>query len=165
MPSSNFQFFLLSLLYNIWTFFIKVFSEASWFRIMKSLTILSFLWRCYNLWWLPPGVCELCSLLAIFVLIERTFQREGSPYLACNDRNAFFTSEKLKKYHAWSCQNVCDALTFLLDNFFIRFGTKLCRQVVGIPMGTNCAPWLQIYSCFVMRGTLWCLFLMISSLM
>ena len=30
-------------------------------------------------------------------LIERTFQREGSPYLACNDRNAFFfTSEKLK---------------------------------------------------------------------
>ena len=37
-------------------------------------------------------------------LIERTFQREGSPYLACNDRNAFFTSEKPKKYHAWSCQ-------------------------------------------------------------
>ena len=27
-------------------------------------------------------------------LIERTFQREGSPYLACNDINAFFTSEK-----------------------------------------------------------------------
>ena len=49
-------------------------------------------------------------------LIEITFQREGSPYLACNDRNAFFTSEKPKKYHAWSCQNVCDALTFLLDN-------------------------------------------------
>ena len=55
-------------------------------------------------------------------LIERTFQREGSPYLACNDRNALFTS---KKYHAWSCQNVCDVLTFLLDNIFIRFGTKL----------------------------------------
>ena len=45
-----------------------------------------------------------------------------------------------RKYHAWSCQNVCDALTFLLDNFFIRFGTKLYKQVVGIPMGTNCAP-------------------------
>ena len=24
-------------------------------------------------------------------LIEKTFNREGSPYLACNDRNAFFT--------------------------------------------------------------------------
>ena len=27
-------------------------------------------------------------------IIERTFQREGSPYLACNDRNAFSTLEK-----------------------------------------------------------------------
>ena len=73
-------------------------------------------------------------------LIERNFKSECSPYLACNDRNAFFTSEKLKRYHAWSCQNVCDALTFLLDNTFIRFGTKLYRQVVGIPIDTNCAP-------------------------
>ena len=31
-------------------------------------------------------------------LIERTFQREGSPYLGCNDRNAFFLPQKnLKK--------------------------------------------------------------------
>ena len=36
--------------------------------------------------------------------------------------------------------NVCEALTFLLDNIFIQFGTKLYRQVVRIPMGTNCAP-------------------------
>ena len=40
----------------------------------------------------------------------------------------------------WSCQNLCDALTFLLDSIFIRFGTKLYRQVDGISMGTNCAP-------------------------
>ena len=73
-------------------------------------------------------------------LIERTFRREGSPYLACNDRNACFTSEKPNKYHAWSCQNVCDALTFLLDIIFIQFGTKSYRQVVRIPIGTNCAP-------------------------
>ena len=52
----------------------------------------------------------------------------------------FLLQKNLKKYHAWSCQNVCDALTFLLDNIFIRFGTKLYRQVVGIPMGTNYAP-------------------------
>ena len=38
------------------------------------------------------------------------------------------------------CIMVYDALTFLLDSIFIRFGTKLYRQVVGIPMGTNCAP-------------------------
>ena len=27
-----------------------------------------------------------------------------------------------------------------MDNIYIRFGTKLYRHIVGIPMGTNCAP-------------------------
>ena len=27
-----------------------------------------------------------------------------------------------------------------MDNIYIRFGTKLYRQIVGIPMGTICAP-------------------------
>ena len=40
----------------------------------------------------------------------------------------------------WSCQNVCDTLSYLLDNIYIRFVTKLYRQIVRIPMGTNCAP-------------------------
>ena len=35
---------------------------------------------------------------------------------------------------------MCDALHHLLNNIFIRFGSKLYRQIVGIPMVTNCAP-------------------------
>ena len=35
---------------------------------------------------------------------------------------------------------MCEVLTFLLDNIYIRFGSKLYRQIVGIPMDTNCAP-------------------------
>ena len=56
-------------------------------------------------------------------------------------RKRFFVSaDHYRGYQLWSCQNVCDALSFLLDNIFIRFGTKLYRQIVGIPMCTNCAP-------------------------
>ena len=73
-------------------------------------------------------------------LTEWTFKREGSPYIACNERQAFFTSEDTKRYKLWSCENVCEALIYLLDNIYIRFGTKLYRQIVGIPLGTNCAP-------------------------
>ena len=40
----------------------------------------------------------------------------------------------------WSCQKICDALHYLLDNIFIRFGSTLCRQIVGVPMGTSFAP-------------------------
>ena len=48
-------------------------------------------------------------------LIEQTFNREGSLYLACNDKNAFFTSEQPKRYKLWSCQKMCDALNYLLE--------------------------------------------------
>ena len=33
-----------------------------------------------------------------------------------------------------------DAFHYLLDTICIRFGSKLYRRMVGIPMGTNCAP-------------------------
>ena len=73
-------------------------------------------------------------------LIAWTCKREDSSYMACNERQAFFTSGDTKGYKLWSCQNVCEALIYLLDNIYIRLGTKLYRQIVGIPMGTNCAP-------------------------
>ena len=56
------------------------------------------------------------------------------------DKKAFFTSTDHRGYKFCSCQNVCDALSYLLDNIYIRFDNKLYRQVVGIQMGTNCAP-------------------------
>ena len=73
-------------------------------------------------------------------LIEQTFNRESSLYLASNEKRTIFTSEQSKRFKLWSCQKVCDALHYLLDNIFIRFGSKLYRQIVGIPMGTNYAP-------------------------
>ena len=56
-------------------------------------------------------------------------------------------SEEHKRYTVWSCQKVFEALIFLLDTIYIRFGTKLYRQIVGIPMGTNCAP--LVADCFL----------------
>ena len=72
--------------------------------------------------------------------IERVFQREGSLDSAYNDRYAFFISGAVRNYIFWTCQKVCETLTFLLGNIYIRFGSKLYKQIVGIPMGTSCAP-------------------------
>ena len=50
------------------------------------------------------------------------------------ERHAFFTSDKVKNYNIWYCQKVCEALTFLLDNIYIRFGFKYrknCRHSYG----------------------------------
>ena len=52
----------------------------------------------------------------------------------------------------WSCQKLCDALNYLLDNIFIRFGSKLYRQILGILMGTNGAPLVADLFLFCYEG-------------
>ena len=55
-------------------------------------------------------------------------------------KNELFSLPKnIKKYNLWTCQKVTEALIYLLDNIYIRFGSKLYRQNVEIPMETNCA--------------------------
>ena len=53
-------------------------------------------------------------------MIERAFKKifknEGTLYLACNDKNALFTSIDNRGYELSSCQNICDALSYLADN-------------------------------------------------
>ena len=73
-------------------------------------------------------------------LIERIFQRGDSRYIACKDRHAFLTSDPVKRFNLWYCQKVCEALIFHLDTIYIRFGSKLYSQIVGIPVNTYSAP-------------------------
>ena len=42
----------------------------------------------------------------------------------------------------YTADNICKMIEFLIDNNFVQFGGHLFRQVTGIPMGTNCAPFL-----------------------
>ena len=65
--------------------------------------------------------------------IPTYFENKESPIIR-------YRYKQPKRYKLWSCQKMCDALHYLLDNIFIRLGSKLYRQIVGIPMGTNCAP-------------------------
>ena len=73
-------------------------------------------------------------------LIEKTFAREKKLFLACNTDRAFFTNDPVKNYTMWTCSDVCKSLAFLLENIYVRYGNAIHRQVISIPMGTNCAP-------------------------
>jgi hypothetical protein len=39
-------------------------------------------------------------------------------------------------------KELLDMVTYLIDNIFVKCGTKVFRQIIGIPMGTDCAPFL-----------------------
>ena len=53
-------------------------------------------------------------------LIKQTFNREGSHYLACNEKRAFFTSERTKRFKLRSCQKVCNALHYDCSDSSVR---------------------------------------------
>ena len=89
---------------------------------------------------LPHNLIKEQLLDLIESAFKKSYKNEGTLYLACNDKKAFFTSTDQRGYKLWSCQNKFDALSYLFDNIYIRFGNKLYRQSVGIPMGTNYAP-------------------------
>ena len=76
----------------------------------------------------------------IISLIKDTFKRERHLFIACNTKKAFFTDFKYNGYKIMDKFDICNALNFLLDNIFIRVGERIYKQVIGIPMGTNCAP-------------------------
>ena len=90
-------------------------------------------------------------------IIEQTFNREGSLYLACNDENAFLPLTNLNDINCGHVRKCVMLSIFFFDNIFIRFGSKLYRKKVGIPMRTNCAPLVADLLFFVMRENSCCL--------
>ena len=55
--------------------------------------------------------------------------------------NSTYFSNKIQKGNTcYSEEQVISMLEFLIDNIFVSLGGTPFQQVVGIPMGTNCAP-------------------------
>ena len=55
---------------------------------------------------------------------------------------SYFTSDPLNGDNKYTANDICKMVEFLVDNIYVRFGGQLFRQMVGIPMGTSCAPLL-----------------------
>jgi hypothetical protein len=70
--------------------------------------------------------------------------------------NSTYLSNKIQKGKTcYSEEQVISMLESLIDNIFVSFGGIRFQQVVGIPMGTNCAPLLAdlfLYSYFYTSG-------------
>ena len=51
-----------------------------------------------------------------------------------------FSCKKYDSYKCWTCAEICKGFTFLVENISVQFEGIVYKQMVGIPMGTNCAP-------------------------
>ena len=55
---------------------------------------------------------------------------------------SYFTSDPLNGDNKYTANDICKMIEILVDNIYVRFGGQLFRQMVGIPMGSNCDPLL-----------------------
>ena len=80
-------------------------------------------------------------------IIHNAFQHKNGSirykFITLGFHKAYFVnSDKQKGKTCYTKEQVVSMLEFLIDNIFVEFGGRLFQQIVGIPMGTNCAPLL-----------------------
>ena len=76
----------------------------------------------------------------VLSLVKWCFDRESKTYLCTSAKAGFFSNKKYDSYACWTCTELCEAFTFLMENIYVQFDGMVYQQIVGIPMGTNCAP-------------------------
>ena len=80
-------------------------------------------------------------------LVHNTFRKkDGSvryTHIKVTRAQGYFTHDiNGSGDNMYTADNICKMIEFLIDNIFVHFGGCLFCQVIGIPMGTNCAPLL-----------------------
>lgn len=72
-------------------------------------------------------------------VIEKAFTNKACIFV--DDYNASWT-KKRKDVYKFTKQELLKHIYYLIDNIYVTVGSNVFRQVVGIPMGTDCAPFL-----------------------
>ena len=76
----------------------------------------------------------------VLSLVKWCLNRESKTYLCTSDKAGFFSNKTYDSYKCWTCTEFSEAFTFLMENIYVQFGGMVNQQIVGIPLGTNCAP-------------------------
>ena len=75
-------------------------------------------------------------------VIKEAFKSSGKSYISVYKNDARWTDKPRKNTLHLDYKEVTCLLRWLVDNIYVTFGDKCFRQVIGIPMGTDCAPFL-----------------------
>ena len=63
-------------------------------------------------------------------------------HIKVGKNESYFTNDPLNGDNKYTANDISKMIEFLVDNIYVGFGGQLFRQMVGIPMRTNCAPLL-----------------------
>ena len=63
-------------------------------------------------------------------------------YIVVSYKSPYFVKNHSKAKNKYTEDNIVRMIEFLMDNIFVESCGVIFQQVIGIPMGTNCAPLL-----------------------
>ena len=90
---------------------------------------------------------KLKDKIAIFVnkvFSEVEKSKKGKKLICYSEQgqSAYFTKRRSKDNLCWSADELIENIKIIVDNSYVYFHDEIYRQILGIPMGTNCAPYL-----------------------
>ena len=70
-------------------------------------------------------------------IFNKVFKREGKQFINVNFHKAYFSSQQNRRGCSFRLTDMIEILEFILDNIFVRFGSTVYRQVIGVPIGSD----------------------------
>jgi len=91
----------------------------------------------------------------IFVLkeiVDFAFNGGTNKYISVTKRGAYFVKNQNKDKTCYTKESIKEAIAFIMENCYFTVGNRICRQIIGIPMGSDPAPFfanffLAYYEC------------------
>ena len=78
----------------------------------------------------------------IKTFVFRIFELKQRNFISISSQRAYFTKERSKKLKNCTKEELMNWIDYIIDNSMVEYLGELFRQVIGIPMGTSCAPYL-----------------------
>ena len=75
-------------------------------------------------------------------LIDFCFKGGNKNYIVVNKYSAYWVSDNNSNRLTFTNSTLKHAIKYLLDDSYFSFGNKIFKQVIGIPMGSDPAPFL-----------------------
>ena len=87
---------------------------------------------------IPHG--KLKDVLAKYV--KKVFKSKGKKYIIVSGKSCYFSNRRDNNKVTFTASGLIEHVKFLVDNAYVEFNGQIYKQIIGVPMGTNCGPYL-----------------------
>ena len=70
-------------------------------------------------------------------IFQKVYSRENKQFINVNMQRAYFSTTAGKNCCSFRVTDMQEILEFILDNIYVKFGRKIYKQVIGIPIGLD----------------------------